>query len=53
MSKNFQKIKRYYDRGLWSINMVYNVVGKRTGSIEEEFQLITGIPYEEFDPEGE
>lgn len=53
MSKNFNKIKNYYNKGLWTAVMVYNVVGKRTGITQTEFQLIVGIPYEEFDPEGE
>lgn len=51
MSKNFNKIKNYYSKGLWTITMVYNVVGKKTGITQEEFQLITGIPYEEFQGE--
>lgn len=51
MSKNFEKIKRYYDRGFWSIHMVYNVVGKRTGITEEEFEQITGIAYNDYQPE--
>ena len=45
MSKNFEKIKKYYDEGLWTKNMVYNVVGKKTGITAEEYQLITGEPY--------
>lgn len=46
MSKNFQKIKRNYDNGFWTKEMVYNVVGKRTGITAEEYELITGEPYE-------
>lgn len=44
-SKNFEKIKEYYDSGLWSIDRLRNVVGKRLGITEEEFELITGEPY--------
>ena len=28
MSKNYNKVKEYYDHGLWSKKRVYNVVGK-------------------------
>lgn len=45
MSKNFQKVKTYYDRGQWSKQKVYNVVGKWI--TPEEYELITGEPYEE------
>ena len=44
MSKNFAKVKYYYDSGLWSIQKVRNVVGKWI--TPEEFELITGEPYE-------
>lgn len=40
MSKNFNKVKSYYIRGLWTIEKVRNVVGKWI--TEEEFNLITG-----------
>ena len=46
MSKNFEKFKSYYDKGLWSKERLYNVVGKKTGIIAEEYELITGEPYE-------
>lgn len=45
MSKNYEKIKKYYDEGKWNKQMVYNVVGKRTGITEEEYKLITGETY--------
>lgn len=45
-SKNFEKIKHYYDTGLWSIERVKAVVGKRLGITAEEFEEITGQPYE-------
>lgn len=46
MSKNYNKVKSYYDRGLWSIERVREAVVK--GWITpEEYKLITGQPYEE------
>lgn len=45
-SKNFNKIKRYYDNGLWDKERVYNVVGKKNGITEEEYFEITGENYE-------
>lgn len=45
MSKNYNKVKSYYDRGLWSIERVREAVVK--GWItEEEYEIITGQPYE-------
>ena len=44
-SKNFEKIKGYYDRGLWSIEKVRAVVGKSLGITPEEFKEITGQDY--------
>ena len=40
----FEKIKDYYDRGLWNKEMVHNAVikGKIT---EEQYKLITGEEY--------
>lgn len=40
-SKMFAKIKDYYDRGLWTYNMVYNAVLKEKIT-EEEFREIVG-----------
>lgn len=37
------KIKYYYDNGLWSIDRVWNVVGKAI--TEDEYFEITGIEY--------
>ena len=43
-SKKFDKVKMYYDRGVWTIDMVRNAVVK--GWItEEEFTEITGEEY--------
>ncbi len=47
MSKNFEKIKSYYDSGLWTKNQVHNVVGKKTGITPDEYEQITGEVYEE------
>lgn len=44
MSKNYNKVKTYYDLGLWSKEKVKNVVGKWITL--EEYELITGEPYE-------
>lgn len=41
----FEKVKDYYDRGLWTKTMVYNVVGKWI--TPEQYEEITGEPYEE------
>jgi hypothetical protein len=38
MSKNFQKVKDYYDHGKWSLVRVQNAVGKWI--TEEEYELI-------------
>ena len=42
MSKNYEKIKQYYDTGLWNEQRLHNVVGKTTGITEEEYEMITG-----------
>lgn len=44
MSKNYEKVKYYYDRGLWDISRVREAVIK--GWITaEEYYLITGEEY--------
>lgn len=45
-SKMFDKIKYWYDNGMWTLAMVRNAVvkGKITA---EEFTEITGEPYNE------
>lgn len=45
MSKMYEKIKLYYDTGLWSKDRVYNMV-KINVLTEEEYTLITGEEYE-------
>lgn len=45
-SPKFNKVKTYYDKGLWSVAMVRNAVVK--GWITaEEFEEITGEDYDE------
>ncbi len=39
----FERVKFYYDKGLWSKERVYNVVGKVITA--EEYEEITGEPY--------
>lgn len=43
-SKNFEKVKSYFDKGLWGINAVRNAVEKNWITAEE-FEEITGEPY--------
>ena len=42
-SKNYAKVKNYYDNGLWSKERVYNAVGRWI--TEAEYEEITGEPY--------
>lgn len=42
-SKNYEKVKSYYDRGMWSQERVYAAVGKWI--TPEEYQEITGEEY--------
>ena len=46
-SKNYEKIKDYYDSGLWNKARVRAVVGKKNGITPEEYEEITGEPYGE------
>ena len=47
MSAWFTRIKNFYDKGLWTIQMVADVV--EVGRItEEEFEEITGKTYQFF-----
>jgi hypothetical protein len=45
-SKKFKKVKGYYDSGLWDIKKVRDAV-IHGWIIAEEFEEITGQPYEE------
>lgn len=42
-SKNYEKVKHYYENGCWSIDRVYNAVGKWI--TEDEYNEITGFSY--------
>ena len=42
-SKNFEKVKKYYDNGLWKIKRVRDAVPRCI--TPEEFELITGESY--------
>ena len=42
-SPNFEKVKAYYDNGLWNKQRVYNVVGKWITA--SEYEEIVGEPY--------
>lgn len=44
-SKNYYKVKQYYDDGRWSLKKVYNAV-KAGWITPDEFTEITGEPYE-------
>lgn len=43
MSQKFEMVKGYYEKGLWDINRVWNVVGKVI--TEKEYEEITGFVY--------
>lgn len=45
-SKKYQKVKNFYDKGLWSISRVRDSVMKEWIT-PEEFEEITGEVYEE------
>lgn len=40
-SKNFEKVKKYYDRGLWSLDRVKAAIGKWI-TAEEADEIIGG-----------
>lgn len=43
MSKNFGKVKGFYEAGLWTIGMVRNAVGRWITAVE--YKEITGQIY--------
>ncbi|MCU6798890.1 XkdX family protein [Alitiscatomonas aceti] len=45
MSKNYDKVKNYYDKGLWDMSRVKKAVGRWI--TKDEYQKITGVPYQE------
>lgn len=44
MSAKYEKVKKYYDKGLWNLEMVRNAVVKKWITAEE-FKEITGEDY--------
>lgn len=48
MSRNYAKVKNFYDRGLWSKTRVKNAV-KARWITPAEYELITGEKYIEED----
>ena len=46
MSSKYEKVKSYYERGLWDISRVRNAVVK-SWITPAEFEEITGTVYEE------
>ncbi|MBQ6318184.1 MAG: XkdX family protein [Lachnospiraceae bacterium] len=47
-SKNFEKVKKYYDEGLWDKDKVRNMVTNPKSNpwiTTEEYEEITGEPY--------
>ena len=51
MSKNFNLVKGYYDRGLWAINQVKNTVNRPSGITVDEYFTITSCIYPSIVPE--
>lgn len=43
-SKNFEKVKAYYEQRLWDKARVHNAVGRWITAVE--YEEITGEPYE-------
>ena len=46
MSSKFAIVKKYYDKGLWTKQMVRNAVIKEWITVDE-YEFIVGEPYEE------
>ena len=44
MSKNFEKVKKFYENGIWNKQRVYNAVEKWI--TKEEYKEKTGEDYE-------
>ena len=51
MSKNFNLVKGYFDRGLWTINQVKNTVNRPSGITVDEYFTITNCIYPSVVPE--
>lgn len=41
MSKNYQKFKDYFEKGFISDSMLQNLIGKKFGITQEEYDEIT------------
>ena len=41
MSRNYQKFKEYYEKGFISDAMLQNLIGKKFGITQEEYDEIT------------
>lgn len=50
MSKYFENIKSYYDKGYWSIRQVYDAVVKERITAEE-YKIITGYDFDNSEDE--
>lgn len=44
-SKNYEKFKGYFEQELWTLDMLWNVVGRKFGITEDEYNEITGFVY--------
>lgn len=42
-SKKYEKVKNYYDKGLWTIEMVRNAVVKGWITTEEYFEITNDL----------
>jgi hypothetical protein len=45
MSKNFEKVQKYYEKGLWDLEQVKDAVGRWI--TESEYKEITGEEFEQ------
>lgn len=45
MSKKYNKVKEYYDKGYWDIRKVHDAVHKWITA--EEYKMITGYDYDD------
>lgn len=43
-SRNFDRVKRWFDSGFWNTDMVKNAVGRWI--TKKEYEEITGEPYD-------
>ena len=50
MSKNYEKVKNYYEQGLWDLERVKKAVGRWI--TEEEYEKITGMKFDQREGKG-